>query len=110
MFVSNSMAVGGEKSALDPFSLDRGLELHDAVVNGFLLGGGEVGTSTAVAGAVVLSSSQGKGGFKLREEFFDFVVSVGGGLGELAKSPLGDLVAAIGDGGQLVKVGVKVLG
>ena len=60
----------GAKSALDPLLFDGGLELHDAAVEGFLLGGGEVGTSAAAAAAVVQSSSQGKGRFKFRKVFF----------------------------------------
>ena len=78
MFVSDVMAMGREKSALDPLSFDGSLELHDAAVEGLLLGGGEVSVFAAAA-AVVPSSSQGKGGYKLHEEFFDFVVLVGGG-------------------------------
>ena len=61
MFVSDAMAVGGEKSYLGPFFLDSGLELHDAVAEGFLLGGREVGASAVGAAAVVLYSSQVKG-------------------------------------------------
>ena len=41
---------------------------------------------------------------------FDFVVLVGGGLREMAKSPLDDLVALRGGGGEVVEVGIKVLG
>ena len=37
-------------------------------------------------------------------------MSVGGGLGELAESPLDDLVAVSGGGGQVVEVIVEVLG
>ena len=63
--------------------------------------GGEVGAPSAVATAVVTSYSQGKGGFKIREEVFDLVVLVGGVLGELAESPLEDLIAVRGGGGQV---------
>ena len=84
------------------------MELHDAVVEGFLLGGGEVGAPAAAA--VFSSSIRGKGGFKLREEFWGFVVSVGGGLGELAESPLDYIIALSVGGGQVVEVGVEVLG
>ena len=110
LFVSDAMAAGGEKFALDPLSLDIILELHDAVAEGFILVGREVGASATAAAAVVLPSSRGKGIFKLRENFFDCVVSVGGGLGDLNESPLDDLVSVSGGGGKVVKVGVKVLG
>ena len=104
------MFVGGTKSSLDPLSFDGGLELRDAAVEGFLLGGVEVGASAAAAAAVVPSSSLGKGRFKLCEDFFYFMSLVGGGLGELAKNPLDDLIAVRGGVGQVVEVGVKVLG
>ena len=57
VFVSDTMAVGGAKSTLDPLSLDGGLEMHDALDECFLLGGGGVGAYAAAAAAVVLSSS-----------------------------------------------------
>ena len=84
------------------------MELHDAVVKGFLLGGGEVGAPSAAS--VVLSSIRGKGGFKLREEFLGFVVSVGGGLGELDEIPLDYIISLSVGGGQVVIVGIEVLG
>ena len=86
------------------------MELRDAAVEGFLLGGIEVRVSAASATAVVPSSSLEKGGFNLREEFFDLVVFFGGGLGVLVKSPLDNLISVNGGGGQEVEVGVKFLG
>ena len=66
--------------------------------------------SAATAANVALSSSLGKGGIKICEEFFDLVVLVDGGLGELAESPLDNHVPVSGDSGQVVKVFVEVFG
>ena len=69
VFISDDMAVDGAKSALGPLSFDGSLELFGAAVEGFILVGGEVGVSASTSTAVVPSSSRGKGGFKLREDF-----------------------------------------
>ena len=44
------------------------------------------------------------------EEFLDLVVLVGGGLGELAKIPLDNIVAVRGGGCQVFEIGVEVFG
>ena len=87
------------------------LELSDAAVVVLLLCGGEsVASTSAAADVVALSSSQGKGRFKLYKEFFDLVVLVGAGFGEMDDSPLDNIFAVPGSGGRVVKVSVEVIG
>ena len=64
--------------------------------------------SAATAANVALSSSLGKGGIKICEEFFDLVVRVGGRIGDLDESPLDDLVAVRGGGSQLVEACIEL--
>ena len=66
-------------------------------------------SAAAAADTEAPSSSRGKGRFKLRQEFFDLVVLIGGGFGELVESPLDDIISVRGGGGQVSEVGVKVL-
>ena len=109
VLVSNAMAVGGAEPALDPLALDGRLELRDAAVEGFFLCGGDSAAGGAGAAAVVLSSNGGKGRFKLREEFLDFVVLARGGPSDIFERPLDDLVTVCGCGCQVVKMGVKIV-
>ena len=97
LFVAHAVAVGGAKPALDPLFLDGCLQLCDAAVEGFFLYGGD--GVAAATDADDPSSSRGKCLFKLREEFLDLVVLIGGGFGELVEIPLDDLVSVRGGGG-----------
>ena len=118
LFVANAMDVGGEEPTLDPLSFGGCLQSRDAAVQGFFLCGRDGVTDDAVAtavaaaanDAVALSSSRGKGGFNLCEEFLDLVLLTGGGPGELVESPLENLVSMLGGGCQVVKMDVKIFG
>ena len=108
------MAMDGSEPALCPLLLDGCLQLSDAAVEGFFLCGRDGVAAGAVAGAaadaVAQSSSRGKGGFKLREEFIDLVLLTGVGSSELVERPLDDLVYMYGGGCQVVGMGVKIIG
>ena len=51
-----------------------------------------------------------QGGFKLHEEFLDFVVLTGGGPSELAERPFENLVSVCDGGCQVVTMGFKIVG
>ena len=54
--------------------------------------------AAAAADGVAPSSSRGKGGFELREEFLDLVGLTCGGPSDLVESPLDSLVSVRGSG------------
>ena len=53
---ANAVAVRGAEPAHDPFVLHGGLELADAALEFFFLGGGKVGVAPAVVDAIVASA------------------------------------------------------